>query len=161
MAWSKRQKMIAVTTCREARLEDEHRKLILRQLPNAMHDANGKRSKEPSSTSSKLTQRDFEQFMAIIERGAGGKLLHHSKGYWQRKADDAAHRMRYRVQQISRQLEAQGLLVADGVGLAGFIEKRIAGGRTHRLEDLDQLHLKKLLIGLTNYGKHHGAMIAQ
>ncbi|MEZ6193966.1 MAG: hypothetical protein R3C45_22195, partial [Phycisphaerales bacterium] len=100
MAWTNRQKMVAAQVCREAGLDDDHRKLVLRQFRRAMYDADGLACDQPSSRSKRLTNRDFEQFMAIIERSAGGKLKGYSVTYWQRMADDVLQRMRYRARAI-------------------------------------------------------------
>lgn len=155
MAWTNRQKQIAVRAFRAAGLEDTYRKLVLRQFTNAMFDAQGRNVDEPTSTSKRLTNQDFEQFMAIIERSCGGKVMHFQPGYWREKAGDHLHRMRHRVGRIVHVLEISGWLKPDGVGLAGWILKRVTGGETDRIEQLDYHRLSALLNGLTNYARCH------
>jgi len=122
MPWSNTQKQIAARAAKAAGINDEQRRLILRQLPNAFYDRKGNAADEPSSTSRKLTNPDMEQFMATVEDFAGGKVLHFERGYWSNANQTRLGRMRNLVTRIATALEAAGLLEPEGVGLAGWIE---------------------------------------
>lgn len=159
MAWSNKQKAIAATACKRAGVSDEHRRLVLRQFENAMFDAEGRRCDEPTSRSKRLTNADFEQFMAIVERSAGGTVEGYAHHHWQRKADDYLHRMRHRAERIAQQLEAAGHLAADGKGLAGWISKRITSGTADRLDQLDYHGLLALILGLTSWAHQRGVKL--
>jgi len=167
MAWSKKQKMIAVLACKSAGIGDEHRKLILRQFDNAMHDGKGKRQGDPSSTSRQLTNADFEQFMAIIERHANGQVKAGRQTYtkhdWLNKADDVCQRMRHLVERIADALERNGLLAQDGVGLDGWIRKYVVDDMQNPVTlagrigagDLDYGSLHKLINGLRSFARRN------
>ena len=161
MPWSNPQKAMAATACKAVGLSDEHRRLILRNLPNALYDAQGQPSPEPSSRSRRLNNADFEQFMSIIERQAGGRLqfarYDWPAGHWQGKADDSLHRMRSLAERLFAALDAADLLGRPG--LATWIEKRVSGGRTDRLADLMYEELHKLINGLRAYGRRHGVAL--
>lgn len=119
MGWTNTQKQLAVRACRAACVSDEHRRdVILRHFSNAKLA-----DRRISSTSPKLSNEDFEQFMAIVESHGGGQVLHFSRGYWRNKAEDRYGRMRRRAYMIARQLEAAGALRPNGEGLAGWISK--------------------------------------
>ncbi len=158
MAWSKLQRQIAAMACRHAGLDEADRRTLLRQLPNA------RKVEPPSSRAPDLTQGEFETFMARVEWIAGGKLPRYSAWYWQDQVggDGTLKRMRYLVRCIATTLElnhnadGEPLLAPDGVGLAGWISKRVTGGRTSRLEQLNQSELKALILGLRDHGTRHG-----
>ena len=77
MAWTSKQKQLAVRACRAAAIsEDVRTDMILRNFAHAHYDG------DITSTSPKLTNQDFAAFMAIVERHAGGKILHFTAGYW-------------------------------------------------------------------------------
>lgn len=159
MAWSNDQKQVAVRACRAAGISDEHRKLILRQFARALFDAQGRPTGEPSSTSKRLNNSDFEQFMATVERVAPGqKLLQFSMGYWQRKAQDDTQRMRHLALQISETL-GNSITSWGPTALANWIRERVAGGQTDRLEDLDSEQLHALINGLRAFGHRHGVTL--
>ena len=154
MAWSNTQKQMAVRACRQAGISEEQRRdVILRHFDNA-HCRGG-----ITSTSPKLTNSDFEAFMAIVEVQAGGKVLHFTEGYWQNAAADHLSRMRGKAVRIAAALESAGKLFPDGVGLAGWIRKRVTGGRTDRVEDLDYHGLLALILGLRAYARQNGVCL--
>jgi hypothetical protein len=145
------------------RLPDQYRKLTSRQLPNSMYDADGREADEPSGTSKRLTNSDFETFMAIVERHAGDQVKTATKTYpvhhWLHKADDRLQRMRHYAQQLADALADAGLLDAAGVGLAGWISRRVTDGRTDRLADLEYHELHALINGLRAYARRNGVAV--
>ncbi len=148
MPWTDKQKSLAVRACHAAGIsEDQRIDLILRNFPRAHHRG------DITSTSPRLASGDFAAFMGIVERFAGGKVLHFAAGYWQRASADRLQRMRYRVNRIAAALEAAGKLQPNGVGLAGWIEKRVSGGITDRLDDLEFPAMQALLMGLEAYAR--------
>ncbi len=150
MAWTNTQKQIAARACIAARISDEQRRdMILRNFERA-HTANG----SITSTAPRLTNGDFEQFMAIVENFAGGRVLHYPRGHWQAAAMDNLKRMRHRAARVAVELERAGHLHADGAGLAGWIEKRVSKGEATRIEQLDFHQLQALIIGLEAYARH-------
>lgn len=149
MPWSKKQKALAVQSCRAAGIGDEHRKLILRQTPNAVN----KRTGEPSSTSSRLDDRDFEQFMAIVERASGGTIKGYAPAYWTRSADDYLQRMRCRARRHVCDLVAAGKLADVEQSLRGWIRNRVCKGEHKPLEALDYDELRALICGLQAYAR--------
>ncbi len=150
MAWTNKQRQIAARACQAARLSDvQRRDVVLRQFPNAHVDG------KVTSTAPKLTNADFEQFMAIIEGYAGGKVLHFAAGYWKAQAADQFHRMRGRARRAAAVLEEAGLL-KPGAGLAGWIEKRVTRGETNKLEELDYHGLLALITGLEAFARQRG-----
>lgn len=152
MAWSNKQKSLAVQACRAAGINEEQRvDVILRNFHNAYSAGC------VTSTSPRLTNHDFESFMSIVERTAGGKVLHFTEGFWDRAASDSLKRMRFKVRAIAAALEKSGKLAPNGVGLAGWIEKRVTGGVPSRLEDLEYHGLMALIIGLQAYGRQEPA----
>jgi hypothetical protein len=148
MAWSNKQKQLAVRACKAAGISDEQRvDMILRNFKHAHHDG------EITSTSPKLTGHHFEAFMAIAENFAGGKILHFTEGFWKSQATDGLKRMRYRAKAIAAELEGLGKLAAGGRGLSGWIEKRVSGGAATTVEELDYHGLQALIIGLEAYAR--------
>jgi hypothetical protein len=165
MAWSNEQKQIAVRACAAGGISDDHRKLILRQFARSMFDRDGRAIPEPSSTSLKLNNSDFERFMAIVEDCGGGQVqvkdsrsgqFLHSRGYWRRKAADDLARMRSLAQKISDTLELERIFERDGKGLLGWIEKRVCKGERKTLDQLDADELYKLIEGLKAFARRHG-----
>jgi hypothetical protein len=59
--------------------------------------------------------------------------------------------MRFKAQRLALELEAQGRLAAGGVGLEGWINKRVSGGEVNRLVDLDYHGLVALILQLEAY----------
>ncbi|HEX4055996.1 MAG TPA: hypothetical protein VHX86_17160 [Tepidisphaeraceae bacterium] len=155
MPWTNKQKSLAAQACRAAGIsEDQRTDVILRNFPHA-HSRG-----DITSTSPRLTSGDFAGFMGIVERFAGGKVLHFTAGYWRRASADQLQRMRYRVNRIAAALEAAGRLQPNGVGLAGWIEKRVSGGVTDRIDDLEFPAMQALLMGLQAYAKQCGVELS-
>lgn len=152
MPWTKTQKQIAARACKAAGIAEEQRRdVVLRNFAHArLPDGT------ITSTAPRLTNRDFEQFMAVVEGFAGGQVLHFTRGYWQRHAADQWARMRHRAAAIAGELEAAGRLAPGGTGLAGWIEKRVTHGQTNRIEQLDYHGLLALILGLTAYARQNG-----
>jgi hypothetical protein len=158
MPWTKTQIQIAARACRDGGIADEHRKLILRQLPHALFDRSGGASKAPSSTSAKLTNSDFERFMATVEDYCGGqvkipgrgRVYLYVRGHWSVRSSDPSRRLRHKAGELVRRLEADGRLEPRGVGVRGWIRKYISPDASG-IDDLvcDQLHA--LIHGLTAY----------
>jgi hypothetical protein len=142
MPWTKKQRQIAGMACRDAGIDDAARKLLLRQLPNAMFNAGGVPVGDPSSTSPRLSQADFERFMAVIEDRAGGKLLNYSAHYWQDKAGSrstvANERMTTKIMSLYREYESQECGGLDGHGIYGLdgLVRRFSNQRTAVIEEL-------------------------
>jgi hypothetical protein len=155
MAWTKLQKQIAVRACNAARISEEQRRdVILRHFAHAkLPDG------RISSTAPKLSNEDFEQFMAIVEAHGGGQVLHFSRGYFKAKAEDRYARMRRRIYFIAQRLEAAGALHANGAGLSGWITKRVTHGQCDRLEELDYHGLLALMLSLIAYAHQRGVTI--
>jgi hypothetical protein len=154
MPWTNKQKSLAVQACRAAGISEEQRvDVILRNFVNA-HSAG-----VVTSTSPRLTNHDFESFMAIIERTAGGTILNYSPGFWDRAAADWLRRMRFKALAIAAALERAGKLAPDGVGLAGWIQKRVTGGIASRLDELEYHGLSALIIGLEAYARQNAVKI--
>lgn len=97
--------------------------------------------------------------MAIVERFAGGQVLHFSRGYWQACGEDGLSRMRGKAARLAKILESAGKLMPGGVGLAGWIGKRVSGGATQRMEELEYHGLMALIVGLEAYGKQNGVVL--
>jgi hypothetical protein len=151
MPWTSKQKQIAVQACRAAGItEDQRRDLILRNFANAHHQG------DITSTAPKLTSNDFEAFMAIVERYAGGKVMHFTTGFWSVQAADRLKRMRHKAIDLAALLESHGKLAAGGVGLAGWISKRVSAGTASRVEELEYHGLAALIIGLEAYARQNG-----
>jgi hypothetical protein len=155
MSWTNTQKQIAARACKAARISEEQRRdMILRNFANA-HTSDDR----ITSTAPKLTNKDYEQFMAIVENFAGGQILHFSRGYWAKCAADEFARMRYRVNAINTALEAAGVFNADGAGLRGWISKRVTRGQTDSIEDLDFHGLNALILGLEAFAAQRGVAV--
>ena len=155
MAWTSLQKQLAVRACRAAGISEEVRTdMILRNFSHAHFDG------DITSTSPKLTNQDFAAFMAIVERHAGGKILHFTAGYWERSSADELQRMRHRARRTAGELEASGDLAPNGAGLAGWISKRVSGGATDKIECLEFPALQALIIGLEAYQRQCRARLS-
>ncbi len=155
MAWTNKQKQMAVRACKAAGVSEEQRvDLILRNFKNAHHGG------DITSTSPRLTNTDFEAFMAVVERFAGGTLLHFTAGYWQASAADHLKRMRGKAVKVAQVLELAGKLAPGGVGLAGWIQKRVSGGTASSVDQLDYHGLLALILGLEAYARHGGVELA-
>lgn len=155
MAWTNQQKQIAVRACKAAGISDERRRdMILRNIDHARMPGG-----HVTSTAPKLNNADFEQFMAIVEQAAGGQVLHFTEGYWVKSAADSLARMRHKVKELAAALEAAGHLVPNGIGLAGWISKRVTRGETDQLSELDYQQLRALIVGLEAYTRQRAALV--
>lgn len=155
MPWTKLQKQIAARACIAAKISDQQRRdVILRHFEHA--DAGGGQF---TSTAPRLNSRDFEQFMAIVEGYAGGQVLHFGRGYWTRCAADGLSRARHHVTKIATALEAAGKLAPGGVGLEGWIRKRVSRDETGSVDQLDYPGLLALTTGLSAYARQNGVEI--
>lgn len=134
--WTSKQRQIAGMACKHAGLDDAARKLVLRQFPNALLPG----SKEPSSTSEMLTQRDFERFMAIVEDRAGGHLRGFTSGYWQEKAglrsQVASERMAAKIRALYADYQAQPPEVDGGRYRLDGLVYRMSGQTTSAPEEM-------------------------
>jgi hypothetical protein len=154
MAWTNTQKQLAVRACRAAGISEEQRvDMILRNFDHAKHGG------EITSTAPKLNNQDYEAFMAIVERFAGGKILHFTPSYWQEHAADGLSRMRGKALKLAETLELHGKLQPAGAGLAGWIEKRVSGGATRKIEQLEYHGLLALILGLQAYARQNAVPI--
>lgn len=149
MAWTNTQKQIAVRACRAAGMDDDARVFILRQFKHA------KVGEKITSTAPALTNQDFAEFMSIVERSAGGKILHFTSRYWAAQAGDYLGRLRHRARRIASLLERAGKLAADGAGLAGWIGKRVSQGETYDVEKLDYHQMLALILQLQAYARQN------
>src|SRR5439155_5054854 len=155
MAWTNKQKQIAARACQAAHISDEQRRdMILRNFAHA-HTPDGR----ITSTAPKLTNQDYEQFMAIVESYAGGQILHFTRDYWRDHAADQYARMRHRAGAIAAELERAGIFKPDSEGLRGWIFKRVAGGETNQLADLDYQQLLALILGLQAFAAQRAVAI--
>lgn len=128
--------------------EAQRRDVILRNIANAEHDG------DITSTSPRLTDADFEKFMAIVEQHAGGTILSFSPGHWQAHATDRYSRMRYRVERIAQAIRDAGLFHAQS--LEGWIKARVTKGLPAELSALDFNQLQALLLQLQAFAKQRG-----
>ena len=167
--WTNQQKKIAAMACREHAGDraNEVRHLVLGGSEfngRAFFDRNGQPSDEASSTSKKLTNRDFETFMAAIEAFNGGSILGNPEGHWERKAeigDDL--RYRYKIHAIARLMERTLNVVAEPVlepgWLEGFVE-RMTSGATRSLEECDAADLVDILEGIKKWARRKGVFVS-
>lgn len=146
MAWTNAQKKCLAMTSREKGID---RKLLLRQLPNAFFDREGKpipTSGGPTSTSKRLTNADYDRVVTWLGRNI-----------------DPLKRMRFRALQLAGELESMHrddgttLLAPNGVGLQGWINQRIIRGRgpSKTIDQLDGRELYELIESLKAYKTRH------
>jgi len=148
MSWTNQQKKVAAMAAREAGLPDEHRRLILHQLPRAIYKGRA------TSTSPKLTNEDFEIFMSQVERFAGGQVLSYDRDHWHRQAIDQLSRTRAKVREL-----AAPIVEAGHLNLEGFI-RRMTGGDKHELDQLDAVELYKLIEAIKAIARRLGIRAA-
>lgn len=149
MGWSTQQIQTAAIAARSAGLDDARRRLVLRQLPRAMYCAGG-RSTEPSSRSPRLTQADFEIYMSICERTAGGTLEGYATGHWAARSDGEWRRMHRLIEQLGADLAALGApgwAINQATALEGWIKARVNPDKT-TVQELDYSELHALINGL-------------
>lgn len=135
MSWSDKQKQLAVRACKGANIDDAQRELILRQL-GGRAIVNGR----VTSTSAKLTNAEFNQFMATVEVYSGGQVKIRDRsnkyryrfGHWQLQQQD-----NNRLQLIYIARRIIGSLTAEQVPerIGGVIAK----ATRNRIEDVDDL----------------------
>jgi|GEM_PF-1811393 len=146
MPWSKKQKQIAGMACGQAGVDNDARKLILRQFRNAFFNVQGMPVSDPTSTSSKLENKDFERFMAILEDRAGGRILHFTPNYFQEKAgtrsDSVNERMAWKIRELYRTYESQKAGGLEGHGIYG-LDGLVSRFSSHRTRELDELTPKE------------------
>jgi hypothetical protein len=152
MAWTLKQRSLAMQACKAAGIsEDQRVDVLLRNFRRAHWKG------DITSTSKRLTQEDFEQFLAVVEAmSPGGRVLRFAKGYWAAKAKDGLQRMRHRALRIGAALERAGVLAADGAGFRGWIAHRVTGERTDKLEDLGFHEMQALIVGLQAFATQRG-----
>lgn len=158
MPWTAKQKQLFARAAEAAGLAEGQRHMVLSAFPRAHHKG------RVTSTAPKLTNADFEQAMAGLERWTGGRVkvagrdgrLLYEPGHWQARAHDHTQRMRWLAQRIANTLESEGLLEPDGAGLSGWIAKRITPDGRDRLDQLTQAELYNLIEGLKQYGSRNG-----
>jgi hypothetical protein len=144
--WTDKQKRLAIIACRDARISNDRRKLILRQLGG---HAIPSRGGEPTSTSPRLTDADFEKFMSCAEMSTpDNQLLSFAPFYWQDKYIDGPFgRLKHRAVKLS-------LALTDaGVEWIGIVTKAIGRDFDNHLANLDQDELNKAIDAMTAVGK--------
>jgi hypothetical protein len=147
MPWSKDQKRVAAVAARSAGLDDEARRLVLRQFPRAVHRG------RVTSTSPRLNQSDFEQYMAILERSAGGRLDRWPPHHWQRKADDDRARMRRLVRSLEFGRQRDGALRTDAMTWARARIATVGDQDKRDLAQLDHHELSALINQLQAFSR--------
>lgn len=168
MAWTNPQKANVVRACKAIGRE-EMREVILRQIGGRAEHPRG--SGSITSTSPRLTQRDYEQTMSLIEDYSGGQIQTRTKdrkhvyafGHWGRRAPGGGLTRRLSLIEqlvaVLRGTPAKGgagpALDADGNLLQGLIH-RATRGRADRLDQLDEGTAGKVIDGLKDLGKRHG-----
>lgn len=150
--WSSKQKKTLVISCRNCLPDPDLRYVIMRQFPNAFFDKDGKPTEEPTSTSSELTQKDFERMMSYIESFAGGKVKAWPAGYWERAVNDQHQRLRFRCVEKAAQLERLGLLK-----LGGFIRRMFHD--TDHIEELNGRQLYQLMEAINAMIEREGVAV--
>lgn len=144
MAWTNQQKKVAAMAARAAKLSDEHRRLILQQLPRAIHGG------RPTSTSPRLSNGDFEIYMSQIEHFAGGQILGYDRNHWHRMVTSQLDRTRHRIREM-----AEPIVEAGHLNMEGFI-RRMTGGDKNELEQLDAAEIYKVIEGIKGIAKRLG-----
>jgi hypothetical protein len=154
MAWTNKQKQLAVRACREADISEEQRTdMILRNFKHAEYGG------DITSTSPRLTNQDFAEFMVIVENFAGGKVLHFTAGYWKQQSIDSLSRMKFKAHRLEAALVAAEKLQPHGIGLSGWIEKRVSGGATRNIDELEYHGMLALILGLEAYARQNAVRI--
>ena len=68
-------------------------------------------------------------------------------------------RMRHRAYGHAEALEHAGKLAGGGVGLSGWINKRVSGGQANAVEELEYHGLQALIVGLSAYARQNGVTL--
>ncbi len=146
--WTNKQKALAVRACKSIGLGDDQRKLILRQL-----GGHALINDQPTSTSPRLTQADFEKFMAYVESYASdSRLMSKPAYYWQDQYDNGPQgRLLYKARQLSN------ALTDAGVAWVGIVNKAIGREFDALLANLDEDELGKAIDAMTAVGKRGAA----
>lgn len=156
MAWTAKQVQLAVMACRQAGIDDAARKLILRQFPHALFNRQGIPVSDPSSTSARLDNADFEDFMAIVEDRAGGKILHFTPGYFGDKVGSRSVHANERMGSKIRELYRAYLLQGDGRYRLEGLVWRFSAQRTSQVDELKPREAWNLIEMLKNLRKSQG-----
>lgn len=159
MPWTDKQKQIFARACSAAGIDDDQRRLILRQSSRSLYDRKGRAVDQPTSTSLRLNQSDYDQAMATVETYSGGQIKAKDRdgnylftwGYWSGQAAGETRRQRHMVDRIVNTLEAEGIFQADGSSLANWIRERVTAGRTENIDDLTKDEMLNLIEGLKAY----------
>lgn len=165
MTWSNPQKANVVRACKAIGRE-EMREVILRQLGGRAEHPQG--SDRITSTSPRLTQRDYEQTMLLIEQYSGGQIQTKTKdgqhvysfGHWQRGVDFGTwKRMRHRAQELADDVAASiGPAYAVGVINAALgLDGRKALASDTDLDNCDERQLAKAIDALTAIALRDGS----
>lgn len=135
IGWTNEQKKLAIIACRDAGISDEHRKMLLRHL-GAAALING----NPSSTSPRLTNGDFEKFMYLVEGCTPEeRLLNYPAGHWQAKfAEGTYSRLMHRALQMSHTLQDAGIKPGGAIAQA-------IGREYETMQHLDESELHKAI----------------
>lgn len=164
MSWSNDQKQIFARSCAAAGLADAQRLMIL----SAIEHAHCPKAQRVTSTSTRLTNADFEHAMASLESWCGGQIqlrqaaslgggLRYARGHWAARSRDPLQRLRWKAERIVNTLEAEGHLEPERMGVRGWIVGEITHNE-HRdsIEQLDVRELYALVEGLKSYGRRKG-----
>ncbi|MEM1445177.1 MAG: hypothetical protein AAGF84_03920 [Planctomycetota bacterium] len=135
MGWSKRQRMRAAQAAREAdRFND--RELLLRQLNGRAHHHG-----RFTSTAPRLTNADFEWFMAQLELACGHGLVGQPYGFWQRAEQEGGwKRVRFRAGDL-----AEALTKKHGNGYAVGVAEQAVGPFNGDLDNLEEPQLRRVI----------------
>ena len=142
--------------------------MILRQLGGRAEHPRG--SGTMTSTSPRLTQRDFEDAMAIAETHSGGQLKikgpggrPYRFGHWHaRQADGATRSRRELARRIANTLmltdraDCSGRVLDEGGNLLRGTIRQATGGRVDDIDLLTLAEAGKVIDGLKAEGKRHG-----
>lgn len=157
MAWSSQQRQLAARAWKETRQDDALRKVLLRQFPRAMFDAQGVPSTEPSSKSPRLTQTDYEMYMAHVETMAGGQLKGHARGKWNEALAKEGGRLAWKIQDTWGRLAGAGAVTLTG--LPAWIERMYPGEGNTPLQQLDAQQLVAIYEGLKAFARRRGVRL--
>lgn len=162
MSWTTKQKRLMHAAVRAAGLDDDQRRVLLRQLPNAFFDARGRAVAEPTSTSLRLTNADLERFLAWVEQWIGGDLdlrAYPEQGHWGAASAQGLSRMRHRVMAIDRQMRADPSGLWHERSLSGWIRSRVKEASHGDLQRLDDRQLMDLIRGLSAFARRCGLKV--
>ncbi len=157
MPWTKPQRMTAGKAARDAGLNDEQRAMILRRFGNrAVHGG------RITSTSPKLTNDDFEEYMATVESMAGGALPgpggRVTPGKCDAKSRREIARQAHKIKRMANSLLLTGHLHADEQGqpVLDAVIDRATAGQCNQLNQLTRSQASKVIDALRAIGRRHG-----